>query len=133
VRRIGSAPIDRARACASRIVPVTAARSLPRHGLAVAGPELDLRYYDHDYFTNPAGYSFEDATVELVDAHDVTLAVGHIHWRMTPDGTFLGVYTLGGGSGALAGVHATGAVTYAGEDGDGRPLFDLDGTYHTAG
>jgi hypothetical protein len=101
----------------------------PRAGLGGGA----VVYYDHDYFTNPAGYSFEDATVELVDAHDVTLAVGHIHWCMTPDGTFLGVYTLGRGSGALAGVHATGAVTYAGEDGDGRPLFDLDGTYHTAG
>jgi hypothetical protein len=88
-------------------------------------------YFDHMYDPgNPAGYSFEAATIHLVDAANVTLAIGHIHWRMTPDGTFLGVYTLGGGSGSLAGIHATGNVTFTGEDGSGRPVFSLDGTYH---
>jgi hypothetical protein len=87
-------------------------------------------YYDDALVLgNPAGYAFEDATIQLVSAGDAVLAVGHIHWRMTPDGTFLGMYTINGGSGPLAGLHAIGAVTDAGPSGD-RELYALDGTYH---
>jgi len=48
---------------------------------------------------------------------------------MTPDGTFLGRYVIGEGSGPLARIHANGTVTDAGPSGE-QELYALDGTYH---
>jgi hypothetical protein len=84
-------------------------------------------YTDHAYFTNPTGRGLEIATIHLTtgSGKDQGEAVGHIRWLVDS-----GKFTIGNGSGSLAGLHADGTIEYMGTQADERPWFLLDGTYH---
>jgi hypothetical protein len=86
-----------------------------------------IKYFDHAYFTNPAGISHEASTI-LVTASDGSTANGHISW-VSKNGEFSGHYTILPGTGSLAGLHASGRVAVISW---GDMLFSFTGTYFFA-
>jgi hypothetical protein len=66
----------------------------------------------------------EIARVHLVAPSGDTLR-GQIRWL--DDG---GMFTFSKGTGAAAGIHGNGLISYVGSETDGRALFSLTGTYH---
>jgi hypothetical protein len=83
-----------------------------------------IKYFDHAYFTNPAGISHEVSTI-LVTASDGSTAIGHISWVLV-NGEFSGHYTILPGTGSLAEFHASGRVDVINWD---TWLFSWTGTY----
>lgn len=82
-------------------------------------------YFDRVYWENPAGHLFEIARVEVTTGDGSGQATGQIRWIKDH-----GLFTIGQGSGSLAGLHATGRVEFVDIANDGRWLFSLTGTYH---
>ncbi len=86
---------------------------------------------------NAHGFWFEDATITLETADKDVLLVGHVHWRTTTANmTVLDVSSLSSnyafqGTGALAGLHAVGAMTKVVWNDLGQMVCDIEGTYHT--
>jgi len=84
-----------------------------------------INYFDRVLWTNPAGFVFEIAKIEITTGDDSGVTTGQVRWIRDH-----GLYTLRSGSGNLAGLHATGRVEFVGMTEDGRYLYALTGTYH---
>ena len=81
-------------------------------------------YVDRVYWENPAAHLFEIARIEVTTGDASGQAIGQVRWIKDH-----GLFTIGQGSGSLAGLHANGRIEFLGLA-DDRYAFSLTGTYH---